>query len=154
MSVFGTLSPLLPESAHGLTHVAHHKITDHLSFLVLFSRCKTVCAFCQEEAPTPPPPRPSHWLPGDLVLIRGLEKTCVRASIVAKPGVCVPIKSYGRGYGIFIPITRTELWEWEGIRKCWYEKKRNFFFEKRYHVGEAVRVTKWRNFCVLDNLKT
>ena len=51
MSVFG----ILPESAQGFTHPAHHEIADYLSFLVLFSPCKAVCAFCQEEAPTPPP---------------------------------------------------------------------------------------------------
>ena len=51
MSVFG----ILPESAQGFTHPAHHEIADYLSFLVLFSPWKTVCAFCREEAPTPPP---------------------------------------------------------------------------------------------------
>jgi len=53
MSVFGTLSPLLTESAHGFTDPTHHEIAD--SFLVLFPPGNTMCAFCKEEVPTPPP---------------------------------------------------------------------------------------------------
>jgi len=60
------------------------------------------------------------------------------------------MKSYERGYGIVIPIIRTELWEWDGIRESSYEQKfarcHIVFFEKRYHVGEAVCVTKSPNF--------
>ena len=26
----------------------------------------------------------------------------------------MPVRSYGKGTGIVIPITRTQLWEWEG----------------------------------------
>ena len=85
--VLGKIFPLLPESAHGFTPPAHHKKADHHSFLVLFLPGKTVCAFCEEESPTTPPSTvtPSTRLPWGLVLIWGLEKTCIRASIFVKP---------------------------------------------------------------------
>ena len=35
----------------------------------------------------------------------------------------LPIRSYGKGTGIVIPITQTQLWEWDGNRSYWYEKE-------------------------------
>ena len=46
----------------------------------------------------------------------------------------------GRGYGI-LRMTKK------------FARERHFFFEKRYHAREAVRVTKSRIFCVFHNLK-
>jgi len=37
--------------------------------------------------------------------------------------VCVPLRSYGKGTGIVIHITQTQLWEREGNRECSYTKK-------------------------------
>jgi len=40
-------------------------------------------------------------------------------------GVCVPLRSYGKGTGIVISITQTQLWEREG------NQPGDFFFENR-----------------------
>jgi len=37
--------------------------------------------------------------------------------------VCVPLRSYGKGTGIVIPIIQAQLWEQEGNRESSYEKK-------------------------------
>jgi len=36
--------------------------------------------------------------------------------------VCVPLRSYGKGTGIVIPIIQAELWEREGNQESSYEK--------------------------------
>ena len=46
--------------------------------------------------------------------------------------MCVPLSSYGKGTGIIIPITQTQLWEREGNQESSYETKfagvsRHFF---------------------------
>ena len=37
-------------------------------------------------------------------------------------GMWLPIRSYGKGTGIVIPIIQTQLWEWEVNRESSYEK--------------------------------
>jgi len=53
-----------------------------------------------------------------------------------KSAVCVPLRIYGKGTGIVIPITETKLWEREENRESSYAKKfagvsQQFFFENR-----------------------
>jgi len=55
----------------------------------------------------------------------------------------IHIGIYGKGTGIVIPITQTQLWECEGNRESSYEKtiavvSQQFFFENRLRVEKSV----------------
>ena len=56
------------------------------------------------------------------------ENVCVGPAFYR--GVC-----FG-GYGIVNPITRTELWDWEGIRDSVYQKK--FASERKFFLRNAI----------------